>query len=369
MTPTHGLVTGAVARRLWPQDRAKARCAAAGAVLPDLPLWARAAWTLAQPGRFDLDRLGYGTGSNMQPEAALHSVFAPAALLAASKLARNPRVRGCLAALAAGWAGHIAADVPWHHTDAWPHLWPVASWRFRSPLSGTERTHHARGVQAAEVLMAVWAVTSLAQHAKVPARRGSRAKGWRDARLMFAAFLRNWKRAGEITPTSAAAVAAMLDLVRGWERFERVMELGGGTGAFTAGILERAGRDAIVTVFELDERLARILDERFQSDMRLRIAWDNAVNVLGYPDAIPADLIVSAVPLTTMTHGERDKLLAACATALAPDGTMLQIQYSHARRRDLQRHFKVVRWKRAWRNLPPAILYCCAKPRGTGEYA
>src|SRR5215472_18884689 len=116
----------AAARAARPGDPDAARAAALGGVIPDLPYWLLGA-AMAVRGRTRgqiRDRLGYdGSELNWAPDLAAHSVLAPAAVLAAAALLRSSR----LAALGAGWAGHILCDIPVHHTDARPHGYPL--WR------------------------------------------------------------------------------------------------------------------------------------------------------------------------------------------------------------------------------------------------
>ena len=47
---------------------------------------------------------------------------------------------------------HIALDAPVHASDAYRHVWPISDWRFHSPLSYWERSHHANWVSIVEAL-------------------------------------------------------------------------------------------------------------------------------------------------------------------------------------------------------------------------
>jgi phospholipid N-methyltransferase len=368
-THTHALLTAAVARRRWPRDAAKTRFATAGAVLPDVPYWALATTMLRRTGRLDLRGLGFGTQQRWLPDMMLHSFVPPAILLLAGRLTDNLQVRGMLTALATGWAGHNLTDLPVHSMDARPHLWPLSNRRWQSPLSGSERAHHAVLVQAVEAVLAAWAVASLRQDAETPAlRRDERARRRREVISLFTTFARHPLQVGAVMPTSRSTVEAMLDMVKDWDQVGCVVELGAGTGVFTKGILDRVGRDAKVTSFEKDGRLAAYLDATLP-DPRLTVAHADAVDLRDHLGSVPADVIVSALPLTSLPKPVRIKVLDVVAGSLTLDGTFLQIQYSHARRHDLQRHFEAVRWRRATHNLPPAILYCCEGARREAPYA
>ncbi|HET9997264.1 MAG TPA: rRNA adenine N-6-methyltransferase family protein, partial [Nocardioides sp.] len=89
-------------------------------------------------------------------------------------------------------------------------------------------------------------------------------------RLRFLrAFAANPRQVGAILPTSRLAVRDMLDMgdVRG---ASLVVELGAGTGSQTSEILARMGPDARLVALEIDPRLAKLLDERFD-DPRLQV--------------------------------------------------------------------------------------------------
>jgi len=56
---------------------------------------------------------------------------------------------------------HIAFDLPVHNHDAYRHFWPLSDWRFYSPLSYYETTHHARWVSLAEAAIAGFCIVVL----------------------------------------------------------------------------------------------------------------------------------------------------------------------------------------------------------------
>ena len=161
-TPAHWVLTLAAARAAWPREPAAARAAALGAVIPDLPYWllGMAMATRRRSRRQLRARLGYdGSELNWPPDLAAHSVLAPAAVLAAAAMLLSSR----LAALGAGWAGHILCDIPVHHSDARPHGYPLSSRRFHSPLSFWDRRRHAGLVTAAELMLGATAIAVLAK--------------------------------------------------------------------------------------------------------------------------------------------------------------------------------------------------------------
>lgn len=168
-TYSHAVLTATLARRSGPGP---ALAASLGATLPDLPAAAGAAW-LWTGRRRAITRSEFegevcGRKLFCAPDAALHSVPVAAAALAlwpalrargagGPRGPRGPR-RAALAFLL-GWAGHVAADVLTHGSDARPALWPFSERRFKSPVSYREPDRHGRPFAAAEhaaVALAAW---------------------------------------------------------------------------------------------------------------------------------------------------------------------------------------------------------------------
>jgi phospholipid N-methyltransferase len=372
-TYSHALQTMAAARRLYPGDRALARTAAIGAALPDLPYLARAA-ALAARRRGKLTRadiitaLDYDGVPSWAPDLALHSLASllPAAIMAG--LPASPRTRAHLRALIAGLAGHAVTDLLTHRTDARPVLWPLSQRRWHSPVSCWDRRAHAVPVTVAEHLLTAVAVAMIAQQgwqhrhstpadAQQPGRRAG------ELATFATRFLAHPAQMGAITPTSQRAVAAMLSMTD-LSDARLIIEIGAGTGAFTQGLLRRAPGDARIIAFEIDPHLAARLRSRFDDDKRLTVIADSAEHMRCYLDGRQADTLVSAVPLTSMPPAVRNAILAEAAAVLRPEGTMLAIQYSPARQRDLTQAFSAVRRRWVAANIPPAFLYACTGPAG-----
>ena len=148
-----------------------------------------------------------------------------------------------------------------------------------------------------------------------------------------------------------------------------VVEFGAGTGVYTREILARLGPDARLLSFEIDRNLADAVSARFR-DPRLQVVNDSAENVEAYLDGVRADLIVSALPFTSLPVGLRRKILERSRQTLAPDGTMLVLQYSPFIQRELKRVFASVRRRVSLLNVPPAFLFACRTapaPRDQGE--
>ena len=172
------------------------------------------------------------------------------------------------------------------------------------------------------------------------------------------AFAANPRQVGAILPTSRYAVRDMLDLgdVPG---ADLVVELGAGTGVQTGEILARMRPDARLVALEIDPALARLLEERFD-DPRLQVVCDSAEQLDEHLAGERADVLVCALPFTSLEPGLRRRILESMPKALAPGGVALVIQYSPLIQAELRRLFVSVRRRISVWNVPPAVLFACS---------
>jgi phospholipid N-methyltransferase len=185
-------------------------------------------------------------------------------------------------------------------------------------------------------------------------------------RLRFLrAFAANPRQVGAILPTSRQAVRDMLDLgdVPG---ADLVVELGAGTGVQTGEILARLRPDARLVALEIDPGLAGLLEERFD-DPRLQVVCDSAENLQEHLSGERADVLVCALPFTSLEPGLRGRILESLPRALAPRGVALVIQYSPLIQSELRRLFPSVRRRISMMNVPPAFLFACSSQAGSPD--
>ncbi len=177
-------------------------------------------------------------------------------------------------------------------------------------------------------------------------------------RLRFLrSFLASPRKVGAVLPTSRRTVRETLDLAPlGQARC--VVELGAGTGVYTRAILDRIGSGARVLAFEVDSELSSALDSELR-DPRLRVVNASAVDVARHLDGATADVIVSALPFTSLPVPERKQILRAARDVLGRDGILLVLQYSPLIERELRQTFSNVRRRLSLLNVPPAFLFAC----------
>lgn len=179
-------------------------------------------------------------------------------------------------------------------------------------------------------------------------------------RLRFlAAFVAHPRQVGAVLPTSRWAVRDMLDMAD-VPAADLVVELGAGTGVQTGEILARLKPGARLVSVEIDPRLSALLADRY-SDPRLQVVTDSAENIDAYLDGERADVLVSALPFTSLDQALRRRILDVLPRTLGPKGVMVVIQYSPLLLTELQRRFRSVRWRITPWNVPPAFLFACSQ--------
>lgn len=188
-----------------------------------------------------------------------------------------------------------------------------------------------------------------------------------DRALFLRSFLAHPRRVGAVLPTSRRAVADMLDLAE-LGRASLVVELGAGTGSHTRDVLARLGPQARLISFEIDPALAAAVSARLP-DPRLQVVAGSAEDVEAALQGRRPEVIVSALPFTSLPAGVGRTILERAARVLAPGGSLLVLQYSPLIAAELSRLFGSVRRRVCLRNVPPAFLYACRDPRAAAPAA
>jgi phospholipid N-methyltransferase len=121
---------------------------------------------------------------------------------------------------------------------------------------------------------------------------------------------------------------------------------------------------AKLIALEIDRGLADLLRDRYD-DPRLQVVCDSAENLDEHLAEERADVLVCALPFTSLEPGLRRRILESLPRALAPGGVALVIQYSPLIQSELRRLFPSVRRRISPLNVPPAFLFACStEPEG-----
>ncbi len=192
-----------------------------------------------------------------------------------------------------------------------------------------------------------------------------------ESTLFLGEFFRSPTMVGAIAPSSRRLSSAVAVPVP--ERGDPVVvELGPGTGPFTAEIQRRLGGRGRHIALEINPRLADHLRARHPG---LEVLVEDAArlpSLLADRGLAEADVIVSGLPWAAFSPSKQAVLLRAVVDSLGPHGAFTTFSYVHARmlgpavrfRRSLARTFEeVVPGRTVWRNLPPAFVFHARRPR------
>jgi phosphatidylethanolamine/phosphatidyl-N-methylethanolamine N-methyltransferase len=172
---------------------------------------------------------------------------------------------------------------------------------------------------------------------------------------------------GSVTPSSRHLARAMARQIPAATLADGapVVELGGGTGSITRGLLDAGIARNRLYVVERDPGLAELLRRRFPG-----------VEVLcGDATALPALLaplgitqvaaIVSGLPLLLFPQDVLAKLVESCFTLLGVDRPFIQFTYGLKSPLRVARHRLIPR-RTAWvlRNIPPAFVWTYRRRAG-----
>ncbi|MFZ1073160.1 MAG: methyltransferase domain-containing protein [Verrucomicrobiia bacterium] len=177
-----------------------------------------------------------------------------------------------------------------------------------------------------------------------------------DTTLFLQEWLANPQRTGAVAPSSPKLAAAMARWLPS-DPESYVLELGPGTGAVTAALLERGLREDRLVAIEKNPKLARLLRDRFRSAHIITgDAWhlDDLLGGCRKPiERVGA--VISSLPLLNFPPAEAEALAEKIRTILEHGGKWVQFSYNlGARRPHGTSNFRRLASKIVWLNIPPA---------------
>ncbi|NEX19714.1 methyltransferase domain-containing protein [Thiorhodococcus mannitoliphagus] len=175
----------------------------------------------------------------------------------------------------------------------------------------------------------------------------------------FSAMLRSPRQVGAVAPSGiqlANAMASQID-----PRCETILELGPGTGAITVALVRGEPTKRRLVLVERDARLARALAHRFPSVQILTGDASHLHRVISSTGIQQFDTVVSSLPLLSMSHFARARVVMRIFAALSPGGKLVQYTYSTvspiSRRLVELLDMKTERVAVIFKNLPPASVW------------
>lgn len=193
---------------------------------------------------------------------------------------------------------------------------------------------------------------------------GTRPPGVRrkllDGGMLWIAWLRAPRHVGALAPSGIRLAAAMAAQVPDGDGL--VVELGGGTGSITSGLLHAGIAAGQLIVVERDPLLARRLRSRFPG---CRVLCGDARRLpellVNHGIVGPVKAVVSSLPLLAMAPVDRARVIRGARRLLDGRGAMIQYTYGigcPVPARTLARsNVRAERMARVWRNLPPASVW------------
>lgn len=190
-----------------------------------------------------------------------------------------------------------------------------------------------------------------------------------SAAAFFREYLRNRKTVGAVAPSSPALARRITEAAEVW-RAGHILEIGPGTGAFTAAILDAMPREARYLGVELNGDFVVRLQQRFPK-LRFENSPAQDFDFEGYLGQDGRfDVIVSGLPWASFPRPLQIAILDHVLPRLAPGGRFATFAYWGLHRLPRGRRFRALLHERlpgaetsrvVWVNLPPAFVYVARK--------
>ena len=180
-----------------------------------------------------------------------------------------------------------------------------------------------------------------------------------EGAIFLKRFVRKPLQVGSVVPSSAFLTKAMMSKIA-WDDACNVAELGAGTGVFTRAIVRNLKPDGKVFVFEIDQTLKTMIENKHPNlkvygdatELR-RVIDDHGVGNLDY--------VVSSLPFAVLPPRVTASILDAVYKCLKPGGKLIAYQYSMHMKNYFEKRFESVRTSFVLYNVPPAFVYECTK--------
>ena len=167
----------------------------------------------------------------------------------------------------------------------------------------------------------------------------------------------NLTTTGAVTFSSKALVNKMLSYTD-LKHADLVVELGGGDGSITQGIVDRLAPSAELLVFEINPSFCAAMKKQFPQS-NVKIINDSAEHLAKYIEGRKVDYVLSSLPFSLIPKEATDQIMKQSKESLKPKGKFIQICYSYLLKKLFLRYFSTVDAKFTFKNLPPAFVMIC----------
>jgi phosphatidylethanolamine/phosphatidyl-N-methylethanolamine N-methyltransferase len=185
----------------------------------------------------------------------------------------------------------------------------------------------------------------------------SKALRLKEGELFFRQWLRSPKSMGSIIPSSKYLARALAEEVT-WQPGQHIVELGGGTGAITQGLIDRGIPRENLVVVELEPALYEHLRRRLPGAMVIHgdaTKLDEILEAQGIKDV---GAVISGLPMVGMPFEFQRAIIDQAFRVQKPGSHMLQYSYSPVApvpEKRLGIDARIVRWVPL--NVPPAFVW------------
>jgi phosphatidylethanolamine/phosphatidyl-N-methylethanolamine N-methyltransferase len=179
----------------------------------------------------------------------------------------------------------------------------------------------------------------------------------KEGELFFRQYLRSPRSVGSIIPSSRALGRGVAALTA-WEPGQYVVELGGGTGSITTGLIERGIPRDRIFVLELDGPMHAYLKDRFPGVNVIQGDATRLDEILARHGVDLVSTVISGIPMVGNPMWLRRAIVEQGFKVVRPGGFMLQYSYSPVAPIPAKEFGVKARLARyvLW-NLPPATVW------------
>ena len=186
----------------------------------------------------------------------------------------------------------------------------------------------------------------------------------KEGELFFRRWLRSPKSMGSVIPSSRFLARAVAGQVA-WRPGQWVVELGGGTGAISEGLIERGIPREKLVVIELDRSLCTFLKERLPGCLVVQGDATRLDEILPRHGVGEVGTVISGLPMVGMPETFQRAIIEQGFKTVRPGGFLLQYSYSPVAPVPADRFgiaAKIARFVPL--NFPPAFVWKYTRDRG-----
>lgn len=184
----------------------------------------------------------------------------------------------------------------------------------------------------------------------------------KEGGVFFKQWLRAPKEMGSVLPSSKTLARALASEVA-WQPGQYIVELGGGTGAITEGLIERGIPKDRLIVIEYVSDLFEFLKGRFPESNVIQGDATRLNEILHRQGIEEIGTVVSGLPMVGMPLPFKRAIVEQGFKVLKGQGHMIQYSYSPLSpvpAKDLGIKSEIAQF--VFRNVPPAFVWKYTKP-------